>query len=285
MKVVGVPLAELRRRLAERDDLPSRALLDALAADPREGVRALGRALLRARARAAADSRRVGVLFRTQRALSESSEVVAGVDEAGVGPLAGPVVAAAVVLPSGVRLAGLDDSKRVAPANRERLDVESRAKALAIALGWASVEEVDRWNIYQAALVAMRRAVEGLPLRPGVLLVDARRVPDVDIPQRAVVGGDGRVGSIAAASIVAKVYRDAWMRALDRRHPGYGFDRNAGYATPEHLAALARLGPSAVHRFSFAPVREAGKRAKRARSEAPPSEAGGRRDPPIGLRA
>jgi ribonuclease HII len=253
-----LPLAVLRRRLAARAGPPSGALLDALAADPRAGVRALGRALARARARSAADGRRVGVLFRRERALAESEALVCGVDEAGVGPLAGPVVAAAVVLPTGARFAGLDDSKRVAPAERERLDGEIRARALALSLGWATVEEVDRWNVYQAALVAMRRAVEGLALRPGVLLVDARRVPGVDLPQRAVVGGDGRIGSIAAASIVAKVYRDAWMRALHRRHPGYGFDRNAGYATPEHLAALARLGPSPAHRFSFAPVREAG---------------------------
>jgi ribonuclease HII len=270
VNVADVPLSELRRRLEARRTPPSRALLDALAADPRAGVRALGRALARSRARASADARRVGVLFRRQRALAESEAIVAGVDEAGVGPLAGPVVAAAVVLPYGVRLAGLDDSKRVAPPDRERLDAEIRACALGVALGWASAAEIDQWNIYQASLLAMRRAVERLAPRPGLLLVDARRVPGVHVPQRSVIGGDGRVGAIAAASIVAKVYRDAWLRDLDRRHPGYGFDRNAGYATPEHLEALARLGPSPEHRFSFAPVREASKRrAERgARSEA-----------------
>jgi ribonuclease HII len=250
------PLAELRRRLAERATPPSRALVTALLADPRAGVRALGAALSRARSRTAADHRRVGWLFRTERALAQSEEIVAGVDEAGTGPLAGPVVASAVVLPPGARFSGLDDSKRVAPADRARLDHEIRAQALAVSLGWASVEEIDRWNILQASLVAMRRAVLGLALRPGVLLVDARTVPGVELPQRAVVGGDGRVASIAAASIVAKVYRDAWMRALDRRHPGYGFDHNAGYGTPDHLAALEHLGPSPVHRLSFAPVRE-----------------------------
>jgi ribonuclease HII len=264
VKVAELPLTELRRRLAGREAALPRAVLQALLADPREGVRALGRALARRHARTTADHRRVGVLFRRQRALAGSEDLVAGVDESGVGPLAGPVVAAAVVLPPGARFAGLDDSKRVAPADRERLDLEIRAKAIALALGWASVEEVDRWNVYQASLVAMRRAVEALAIRPGLLLVDARRVPGVEIPQRAVVGGDGRVGSIAAASIVAKVYRDAWMRALDRRHPGYGFDHNAGYATPDHLEALARLGPSPVHRLSFAPVREYAERAARA---------------------
>jgi ribonuclease HII len=196
-------------------------------------------------------------LFRTERALGSGEELVAGVDEVGVGPLAGPVVAAAVLLPRGARLRGLDDSKRVAAAERERLDREIRASARAVGIGWASVEEIDRMNVYRAALLAMRRAVDALALRPELLLVDARRVPDVDVPQRAVPQGDGRVGSIAAASIVAKVYRDAWMCDLDRRHPGFGFARNAGYGTPEHLEALARLGPSPAHRFSFAPVREA----------------------------
>jgi ribonuclease HII len=264
MRVAELPLAELRRRLAQREGPASRALVAALLADSRAGVRTLGMALARERERRSAEHRRVGVLFRRQRALARSEEIACGVDEAGVGPLAGPVVAAAVVLPHEARFEGLDDSKRVAPAERERLDREIRASALCVALGWASVSEIDRWNVLQASLVAMRRAVEGLALRPGVLLVDARRVPGTDIPQRAITGGDGRVGSIAAASIVAKVYRDAWMRELDRRHPGYGFDHNAGYATPDHLEALARLGPSPVHRLSFAPVREHAERAARA---------------------
>lgn len=266
MTLAELPLAELRRRFAARGALPPPSLLEALAADPREGARALLRALERRRARAAREARRSAGLFRAERALARGeTELVAGVDEVGVGPLAGPVVAAAVVLPRGVRLAGLDDSKRVAAPDRARLDREIRAAARAVGVGWASVEEIDRMNVYRAALLAMRRAVEALPLRPELLLVDARRVPDVEIPQRSVPDGDGRVSSIAAASIVAKVYRDAWMCDFDRRHPGFGFARNAGYGTPEHLAALARLGPSPAHRFSFAPVREADAARRRAR--------------------
>jgi ribonuclease HII len=257
VSLAELPLAELRRRFAARDAIPPPSLLAALAADPREGARELGRTLRLRRERAEREARRSAGLFRTERALGSGEELVAGVDEVGVGPLAGPVVAAAVLLPRGVRLRGLDDSKRVAAAERERLDREIRASARAVGVGWASVEEIDRVNVYRAALLAMRRAVDALALRPELLLVDARRVPDVDVPQRAVPQGDGRVGSIAAASIVAKVYRDAWMCDLDRRHPGFGFARNAGYGTPEHLEALARLGPSPAHRFSFAPVREA----------------------------
>ena len=155
---------------------------------------------------------------------------------------------------------GLDDSKQVAPEERERLDIEIRRAAVDVAIGWASPSEIDRINIYQASLLAMRRAVERLDGVPQRILVDARTIPGLEVQQEAVVRGDGRVAAIAAASIVAKVYRDAWMRDLDRRHDGYGFATNAGYATPEHRMALARLGPTPVHRFSFAPVREAAAR-------------------------
>jgi ribonuclease HII len=179
---------------------------------------------------------------------------VAGVDEVGVGPLAGPVVAAAVVLPLRVRLPGLDDSKQLPRAARERLDQAIREQALAVSLAEVSVEDVDRLNVLRASLEAMRLAVCGLGLRPDHVLVDARTIPDIEITQTALIDGDARDGSIAAASIVAKVHRDALMRRLDVAHPGYGFARHKGYGTREHLAALAAKGPSPVHRRSFAPV-------------------------------
>jgi ribonuclease HII len=183
---------------------------------------------------------------------------VAGVDEVGMGPLAGPVVAAAVVLPAGLPPRGLDDSKRLSVASRERLDAEIRRIARAIGIGWATPQEIDRLNVYQAGLLAMRRAVETLREEPDCLVVDARTIPGVGVRQECVVGGDRRVAAVAAASVVAKVYRDAWMRDLDRRFPGYGFVRNMGYGTREHLCALGERGPSPAHRMSYAPVRAAG---------------------------
>jgi ribonuclease HII len=166
-------------------------------------------------------------------------------------------VAAAVILPDGVRLEGLRDSKRLNPAARERIAREVRRVALAVSIGIASRAEIDRINIYQAGLLAMRRAVEGLSPRADGVLVDARRIPRIGIPQASVVRGDDRVASISAASVVAKVYRDTLMCDLDAHYPGYGFAHNHGYGTAEHLGALERLGASPVHRRSFAPVARA----------------------------
>jgi ribonuclease HII len=183
---------------------------------------------------------------------------VAGVDEVGMGPLAGPVVAAAVVLPPGTALAGVADSKVLSGAVRERLAVEIQRRALAVGIACVEPEEIDRLNIYRAGLCAMARAIAALaPLVPGFVLVDGREIPDLAIPQSAYPKGDAFVCSIAAASIVAKVHRDALMRDLDARHPGYGFGRHMGYATRAHLAAIRERGPSPVHRRSFAPVRAA----------------------------
>ncbi len=180
---------------------------------------------------------------------------MAGVDEVGRGPLAGPVVAAAVVLDPGRPIDGLADSKRLSPASRARLAVEIRERARAWALGRAEVDEIDRINILQASLLAMARAIEALDIRPGQVLVDGRHCPRITVGCRAVVGGDGRVPAISAASIVAKVARDEEMVALDRDYPGYGLARHKGYPTREHLAALETQGVSAIHRRSFAPVR------------------------------
>jgi ribonuclease HII len=254
-----LPLAELRERcLAAESERERELLLAELRRDARCGARALADGLER-RARAErAEARRLAALFALRaRLLAAGARAVAGVDEVGMGPLAGPVVAAAVVLPEAPSLPGLDDSKRLSRAARERLAALIQAQALAVGVGSASRAEIDRLNIHRAGLEAMRRAVLALPLAPDHLLVDARTIPGVACAQTAIVGGDASDGSIAAASIVAKVARDAIMRRLDERHPGWGLAEHMGYATPRHLDALRRLGPSPEHRRSFAPVARA----------------------------
>jgi ribonuclease HII len=188
------------------------------------------------------------------------STLVAGVDEVGRGPLAGPVFAGAVILPAlflGSALARVRDSKIVPSPEREELDTRIRGSAAAIGIGGSSVAEIDRLGIVRATHRAMRRALLNLGVRPDHVLIDALRLPRLPIPQTPIVHGDGLCLSIACASIVAKVARDRVMSGLDRQYPGYGFAQNKGYATREHLAALQREGPSAVHRCSFAPVRVA----------------------------
>ncbi len=192
------------------------------------------------------------MLLRRERALwAEGLDRVAGVDEAGVGPLAGPVVAAAVVFAPGTGIPGVDDSKRVASARRETLAAEIRERAIAHAVAVADPEEIDRLNIYRATLLAMQRAVDGLGVRPDRVLVDARRIPGIDVPQEAIVRGDATCHAIAAASILAKTARDAIMAAYDERYPGYGFALHKGYPTDAHRDAIRRLGPCAIHRRSF----------------------------------
>jgi ribonuclease HII len=183
--------------------------------------------------------------------------LVAGVDEAGRGPLAGPVVAAAVILDDTKRIRGLNDSKLLTPAVRERLYDEIRAKALCCSVAEASVEEIDELNILQATLLAMRRAVEGLRLKPAKVLVDGNQLPRLKMHAEAVIGGDATVKSISAASILAKVHRDRLCLQLHELHPQYGFHEHKGYSTPAHLAALKEHGACVIHRRSFAPVREA----------------------------
>jgi ribonuclease HII len=181
--------------------------------------------------------------------------LVAGVDEAGRGPLAGPVVAAAVILDELQPIRGLNDSKKLTAQTRERLFDEIRARALCCSVAEASVEEIDRLNILQATLLAMRRAVDGLRLRPHRVLVDGNRLPTLAMPALAIVQGDAKVPAISAASILAKVHRDRLCLALHERHPQYGFDGHKGYPTAAHLAALRTHGACEVHRRSFAPVR------------------------------
>lgn len=200
---------------------------------------------------------RMGVLLRVERSLWRMGLTkVAGVDEVGVGPLAGPVVAAAVILPPSVRLRGIDDSKRLSPALRAELAEKIRGGALGVGIGIVEVDDIDRLNIYRAALEAMRRAVVALPVVPDHIVVDARHIPGVGVPQTPLIGGDARSYCVAAASIVAKVERDRMMQALGVQYPEYGFGTHMGYGTPQHLAAIDRFGPSPIHRRSFAPVRQ-----------------------------
>lgn len=186
--------------------------------------------------------------------MTELTLHIAGADEVGRGALAGPVYAAAVILPRFHGIKGMDDSKKLAPEAREELAPKIRRKAVAWAVASASLEEIERLNILHASLLAMQRAVQALAVAPASLRVDGIHAPAVACPVETIVGGDARVGSIMAASILAKVERDAEMCRLHQQFPGYGFAGNKGYGTPEHLAALQRLGPCAVHRRLFAPV-------------------------------
>ena len=205
-------------------------------------------------------------LVRERALWSDGLSLVAGVDEVGVGPLAGPLLAAAVILPTDVAIDGVRDSKKISPKRREVLFAEICNEAIAWSVGEVSPGEVDRLNPYQGALEAMRRAVTSLARTPDHVLVDARTIPGIDPPQTAIVRGDASVYSIAAASIIAKVSRDRLMAGLDDQFPGYGFARHAGYGTPEHFRALEALGPCPAHRRSFAPVREQLAGAGRART-------------------
>ena len=258
------PLSVLREALRDaRSDAEFEALIEEFAGDPRAGARALEtRAHSRIESGHRERERLSGLLALRDELERRGVRGIAGVDEVGVGPLAGPVVAGAVVLPKTIELYGLDDSKRVRPALRRTLAHDIRGVAIGVGIGEVSVEEIDQIGIYQAALEAMRRAVASLARTTDVehLLVDARTVPGVSLPQTSIIKGDQKDASIAAASIVAKVHRDALMERLARRYPAYGFERHMGYGTAVHMAALERYGPCPVHRRSFAPVEAAERR-------------------------
>ena len=183
--------------------------------------------------------------------------LLAGVDEAGVSPLAGPVVAAAVIMPPESSIRGVDDSKKILnPQTRDELARQILAEAVAVGVGLSRPREIDRINIYQASLVSMARAVRRLRERPELVLVDARKVPGIDMPQESHVGGDGKFYQIACASLIAKTFRDALMRRMDARYPGYGFADHKGYPTPEHCRLLRELGPCWLHRRGYRRVAE-----------------------------
>ncbi len=192
-----------------------------------------------------------------QLGIDGNKMIIAGVDEVGRGPLAGPVVAAAVILNKEIYIAGIKDSKQLSPSKRRYLDLEIRDKALSVAIGWAEVEEIDRLNILQAALLAMHRAVKALALQPTVVLVDGNRCPKWAYVSHAIIAGDQKVAAISAASIVAKVYRDQKMIEYHEEFPQYGFNQHMGYGTLMHRQALQQYGPCAIHRCSFAPVKAA----------------------------
>ena len=249
-------LAQIRRRYVV-DGRPLDAAMEAaLKADPRRGARDILEAVARRRFENRSEGQRLRTLLRYETQLWNTGvQHVAGVDEAGMSPLAGPVAAAAVILAPGARISGVDDSKKLDATERKRLAVEIKATALAWSVGFAEVEEIDTINIYWAGLLAMRRAVEGLSQKPGHVLFDGRRLKDLAIPQQAIVRGDCKSLTIAAASILAKTARDAVMHGLDAKFPGYGLAKHKGYPVSEHLSALKRLGASPIHRRSFAPVR------------------------------
>ena len=199
--------------------------------------------------------KRMGDLFNDVM-LEDSADLNAGVDEAGRGPLAGPVVAAAVILDPMRPIAGLKDSKQLTEETREQLAPIIKERALDWSVAHATVEEIDELNILQATMLAMKRAVAGLTVRPNLVLVDGNRVPHLDIAVNAVVGGDETVAAISAASIIAKTTRDHWLMDLDRQYPEYGFAKHKGYGTAEHMAAIEKYGPLPVHRKSFGPIKK-----------------------------
>jgi ribonuclease HII len=194
--------------------------------------------------------------FDRQEVLTMDGGWMAGVDEAGRGPLAGPVVAAAVILVRSETLTGIDDSKKLSAKRREELYIKI-ARSSIVGIGFANEKQIDTLNIYEATRVAMKKAVLNLSHTPASLLIDGPMRLDLEIDQKGIIHGDGKSASIAAASIVAKVFRDHWMQKLHELYPAYGFHRHKGYGTVEHMQALKEKGPSSVHRRSFAPVREA----------------------------
>lgn len=256
MDLSDLSVAEIKK-LVNGPGKVSEELLSAMADDPRAGVREIYRRLKRAEAALQAEQKRLAKMFLYEEDLwSRGHAMVAGVDEAGRGPLAGPVVAAAVILPEKVPLFDLKDSKKLTAARREALAGQIKKVALAWAIGMSTVEEIYNENIHHAGLTAMRRAVLGLKKTPAFVLVDGFKISGLDLPQMALVGGDGISASIAAASILAKVTRDHLMDSYHDLYPEYGFNRHKGYATPEHLSALARYGPCPIHRAGFKPVKD-----------------------------
>ena len=251
-------LSELKARYVDEGRPLPRELETILREDARPGAKKLLEMIEKRRRKNRAEGQRLRKLLRFETDLWEQGILrVAGVDEAGMSPLAGPVAAAAVILPPHYRLARVDDSKKLDAKTREALAIEIKQHAVAWGVGLVTPEEIDQINIYRAGLLAMRRAVEALDPAPESLLIDARKLADVPIPQRAIVHGDALSFSIAAASIIAKTTRDGIMRELDARYPGYGFAKHKGYPVREHYDALDRLGACEVHRRSFAPVRKA----------------------------
>jgi ribonuclease HII len=272
-----VSYADLKRRYVDHERPLPQSIEDALRADAHPSARAIVRAVDRRRRDNRSEGQRLRGILRYERALWAAGVTrVAGVDEAGMSPLAGPVAAGAVVFPPGFRLPGVDDSKKLDPRERERLAPLIREAALAFAVAFVEPDEIDRINIYWAGILAMRRAIEALPTSPEHVLIDGRRIYDFPIPQQRIFKGDERSLSIAAASILAKTARDALMVELDARYPQYGFARHKGYPVRSHREALVRHGACEIHRKSFARVREALGLGPLPPWPAPPSRTAGR---------
>jgi ribonuclease HII len=251
-------IPELRELFLERSRPVPKGLVEALELDSRHGAQQLAKRIRHRRRSNRAEGQRLHSLLRFEIELwLQGFSLVAGVDEAGMAPLAGPVVAGAVILPQHYKLRGLNDSKKILDeTRREELAAQIKQDAVCWSVGFAAVEEIDTINIYHAGLLAMQRALNGLSCAPHYVLVDARRIPNCSIPQRGIIRGDALSASIAAASIVAKTTRDAHMLELDAQYSGYGFANHKGYPTPEHCRTLKQLGALPIHRRSFARVRE-----------------------------
>jgi ribonuclease HII len=252
-------IPELSELFVRRQRPVPKGLLEALEVDARQGAHQLARRIRGRYRENRSEGQRLHFLLRFEIELwSQGYSFVAGVDEAGMAPLAGPVVAGAVILPRNYKLRGLNDSKKILdPEKRDELAVQIKQDAVCWSVGFAEVEEIDKINIYHAGLLAMQRAVQGLTCRPDFILVDARKIPNCQTPQRGIIRGDALSASIAAASILAKTTRDAHMLQLDQVYSGYGLATHKGYPTPEHCRALQALGALPIHRRSFARVRQA----------------------------
>lgn len=252
-------IPELKNIFIDRGRRVPQGLVEALENDTRQGAHQLARKIRERRRSNRSEGQRLHSLLRFEIELwNDGYSLVAGVDEAGMAPLAGPVVAGAVILPKHYKLRGLNDSKKILdPEMRTELAAIIKRDALCWSYGFAEVEEIDRINIYHAGLLAMQRAFQGLSCIPDFVLVDARRIPNCAAPQRGIIRGDALSASIAAASIIAKTTRDAHMMEMDSQYAGYGFASHKGYPTPEHCRALKELGALPIHRRSFARVREA----------------------------
>jgi ribonuclease HII len=257
MKLNQLSIERIRGKLLEGKQPVTAHLLKQLGRDPRQGVRRIYELAKKQYEKQRSERLRLENMLNFERVLWRSGiQSIAGVDEVGVGPLAGPVIAAAVIFSPGIEIAGMDDSKRLDAEQRAEIEPIIRQTAVAIGVGLADVGEIDRVNIYHAGLLAMRRAVEALPLTPQHLLIDARTIPEISIPQNSFYKGDGINFSIAAASIIAKTHRDRIMEELEQTYPGYGFAQHKGYSTPEHQNAIRDLGPCPIHRMSYPFIRE-----------------------------
>lgn len=236
---------------------PSPQMLSACQNDSRQGVRGLVARLIKCQQAQAIEQSRIQQLLLEEKKLwKQGYLLLVGIDEAGRGPLAGPVVAASCILPAKFDLPGLNDSKLLTESKREKLFIQIQSQAIDYAIGSAEPAEIDALNILQATKLAMKRSLEGLTVRPHYLLIDALNLPDVQLPQLSLIGGDHLSASIAAASIIAKVTRDRLMVQLHSLYPEYTFSKNKGYGTSEHLRVLKHLGPCPLHRKSFAPVKQ-----------------------------